>query len=468
MGSKERVDDYKFLPIADALVAINQRVNLIGIVIDTSIPKKSRGTDYFCALNIVDESHLNPGVSVRFFVENMGNLPQVECIGDIILLSNILMKTHNSEVYAQYNKKYSSFALYEGKQSLNFAPYQASSKFHGRKQDKKLIAGLRQWLGDNQLDAGVDDSSSLKDIRENEHFNLVCKVLHICEFTKDERILFVWDGNDTPVAKQKNFRQEDKIEELPLQLESSPLPLDVLRMFPTVGTVLRVYIESGNEKLGLHILKTGRWVKIMKMKCEIREGIWCGVLMPSTKLRYLGDDNKHVFMCRRDYDERIKLKFGRMPSMSFPWPSHITETDYPDVSFCTLMDVLTYPEVTAKFKCVVRIIDVYPWRVEDFHSPVGTCRIKLTLEDPTARIHAFVYAEDGIHFIGASQSTDVLTRKRNLLLGISGSGDSKESKNAPRDAPWVQCCIKSYYLNIDDIWGSRRYQIFGTRLVNEL
>lgn len=53
-------------------------------------------------------------------------------------------------------------------------------------------------------------------------------------------------------------------------------------------------------------------------------------------------------------------------------------------------------QVTAKFKCVVQVIDVYPWRVEDFHSPLGTCRIKLTLEDPTARIHAFVYAEDGV------------------------------------------------------------------------
>lgn len=96
-----------------------------------------------------------------------------------------------------------------------------------------------------------------------------------------------------------SFRKEHKVEEVPLQLESSPLPLDVLRMFPTVGTVLRVYIDSGSEKLGLHILKTGRWVKIMKMKCEIREGMWYGVLMPSTKLRYLGDDNKHVFMCQR-------------------------------------------------------------------------------------------------------------------------------------------------------------------------
>lgn len=58
---------------------------------------------------------------------------------------------------------------------------------------------------------------------------------------------------------------------------------------------------------------------------------------------------------------------------------------------------LFYPlQVTAKFKCVVQVIDVYPWRVEDFHSPLGTCRIRLTLEDPTARIHAYVYAEDGV------------------------------------------------------------------------
>lgn len=65
------------------------------------------------------------------------------------------MKTHNSEVYALYNKKYSSFALYDGKQGSNFSPYQVSSKFCGREQDKKLIAGLRHWLSDNQLDSGI-------------------------------------------------------------------------------------------------------------------------------------------------------------------------------------------------------------------------------------------------------------------------------------------------------------------------
>lgn len=53
-------------------------------------------------------------------------------------------------------------------------------------------------------------------------------------------------------------------------------------------------------------------------------------------------------------------------------------------------------QVTAKFKCVVRFVAAFPWRVEDFRSPHGTYRIRFTLEDPTARVHAFVYAEDGV------------------------------------------------------------------------
>lgn len=52
-------------------------------------------------------------------------------------------------------------------------------------------------------------------------------------------------------------------------------------------------------------------------------------------------------------------------------------------------------QVTAKFKCVVRVVAAFPWQAQDFYS-CGTYRIRLTLEDPTARIHAYLYAEDGV------------------------------------------------------------------------
>lgn len=65
------------------------------------------------------------------------------------------MKTHGWEVNAVFNKKFSSFALYGGKESENLRPYQVSSKFRPRELDKKFIEGLRKWFVNFQLDEGI-------------------------------------------------------------------------------------------------------------------------------------------------------------------------------------------------------------------------------------------------------------------------------------------------------------------------
>uniref|UniRef100_A0A2P2M0A1 Protection of telomeres protein 1b-like n=1 Tax=Rhizophora mucronata TaxID=61149 RepID=A0A2P2M0A1_RHIMU len=130
--------------------------------------------------------------------------------------------------------------------------------------------------------------------------------------------------------------------------------------------------------------------------------------------------------------------------------------------FLTLMDVLTYSDVLSKFKCVARVVAVFPYRVQDF-SYNQIYRIRLTIEDPTARIHAFVYGEDGEKFFGGHPTVDVLTRKRNKLLGVTIDADGEEM-DAHRNPPWLQCCIKSYFLDGNDMWGSRHYRIFGTEL----
>lgn len=84
--------------------------------------------------------------------------------------------------------------------------------------------------------------------------------------------------------------------------------------------------------------------------------------------------------------------------------------------------------MVGKFHCVVRVVASFPWLVEDYRSPTGVYRIRLTLEDPTARLHAYLYAEDAEQFFGGYPSLDVLKRMRNLLLGICESdGDSETS-----------------------------------------
>lgn len=155
-----------------------------------------------------------------------------------------------------------------------------------------------------------------------------------------------------------NYRLDDEMENsLLLRFEPFPLSRDVLCAFPAVGTVLRVMADQGNEKLGLHLLKRGRWVKFVNMVFELHGGLWHGLLMPSTKLRYLPNDDPLVlqsqrslllwvkakscilttllvlskFRCSmfqpcdcRSYEERLSSKWARMPLSSFPWCSHIT------------------------------------------------------------------------------------------------------------------------------------------------
>ncbi|KAK4479934.1 hypothetical protein RD792_012986 [Penstemon davidsonii] len=304
-----RGDDYKFMQIVDAIASINQRVNLIGIVVETGLPKSTRGTDYFCSLKIVDKSRTNLGIFVSFFADTMEKLPQVDSVGDIILLSQVM-------------------------------------------------------------------------------------ILHV-EGKNDEWMLFLWDGTDTPPASIEAKLEDEMENPLPLQLGSCSLSRDVLCTFPPVGSVLRMIINQRSEKINMNFIHINKWVKFVNIKIEVHAALWRAVLMPFSRLHYLPDDDDRVLACQRPYEERVPSKWGRMPFTSFPWPSPITGTDHPDVPFVTLMNVLTHPEVTGKFKCVVRVVAIFPWRIDDFRSPSGIYRVRLTLEDPTARLHAFLYAEDG-------------------------------------------------------------------------
>ncbi|KAK4843424.1 hypothetical protein QYF36_007901 [Acer negundo] len=467
----EERDDYTFMTIKDATLAINQKVNLIGVVVEWGFPKQSKGSDSFCSLKIFDESRSTPGISVNIFAENMEKLPRVVSVGDIIQLSHVMIKTHNGEAYALFNKKFSSFALYEGKNGEDLLPYQVSLRFRPREQDKKFVGGLRKWLSNFQLgEVCLVDSRNiplLREIKKGECMDLACKILHICEVAEGEWMAFVWDGTDTPPNHILNKLEDEMDNQLPLQLEPLPLSRDILHSFPTVGSILRVIIDQVNKKHVLHLLNTGKWMIFLNVLCKVNAGLWYGMLTHFTRLRYMPSKDPLMLERQRPFEKRLSIQYGRMPFWSFPWISRITEVDYNDDKppFVTLMDVLNHQKVTAKFRCTIRVVAALPCRAEDVRSPCGNYRMRLTLEDPTARIHAFVFGEDGEKFFDGYPSVEVLKRKLNKLLGVAISDDGNEIKDAPRNPPWVQCCLKSYYLDKNDKWGSRHYRIFDTKLV---
>jgi len=53
-------------------------------------------------------------------------------------------------------------------------------------------------------------------------------------------------------------------------------------------------------------------------------------------------------------------------------------------------------QVTAKFRCVVRFIQVYPRDVRKLRDINGNIKLVAILEDATARIHASLYADEGV------------------------------------------------------------------------
>ncbi|KFK25033.1 hypothetical protein AALP_AA8G058000 [Arabis alpina] len=441
-------DDYKFLRIEDTFKALHLHVNLIGIIVELGFPNSS---DCSCTMKIVDPWHLGSGLPVKFFARTIQALPRVDSIGDIVLLSRVKIVLVNRKITALCNETSSSFGLFSGNYEDDCIAYQSSHKFQMREQDKNFLSFLREWMITHCFEDGSCCFTSLKDIKEGECSNLSSQIVHISKDDKDRMYIFVWDGTEMPpcniVVKSERFR---------LCVEPEMLPIYVLRNFPTCGSVLRIIVEKVSEKQAIHCLQPGQHVKFLNLFFQVNMGLWNAIFTPSTKMQYTMSTEIEAFrpqsMCRENLSSRWN-----------PGPLHsgITGVAHEDAPFVTLMDILTYHNVTAKFKCVVRFIQGYPQDVRKFHDSNGNFRLLAILEDPTARICASLYADEGDKFFGCDQSDEeALVKKLNRLLG------GEEMKEVPRNPPWVQCCLFSFYTNKMDPWGSRRFRIFDTWIID--
>ncbi|XP_020959051.1 protection of telomeres protein 1b-like isoform X2 [Arachis ipaensis] len=198
----------KRVPIKDVLSLLSQRVSVVAVILEYSFPKTTRGTDYCCVLRIVDQSHHETGMAVNLFALTADKLPHVAEAGDVIHLCNVLVRSFDGEYNLVYSKAFSSFALYQGKDSNDLVPYQVSSKYQRTNEDRICIHELRKWRVDFQPNDGTlvmhpvllsrHEFRLFKEIKEGDHVNLACKILHFGEVAKDEWFIYVWDGTDAP------------------------------------------------------------------------------------------------------------------------------------------------------------------------------------------------------------------------------------------------------------------------------
>uniref|UniRef100_A0A7N0V424 Telomeric single stranded DNA binding POT1/Cdc13 domain-containing protein n=2 Tax=Kalanchoe fedtschenkoi TaxID=63787 RepID=A0A7N0V424_KALFE len=455
----EDEDDYRFLRIADAMSSIGQNISLIGIVADAWPPKKSTYSDFVCTLIVVDESFHKAGLTVNVYGDSEDALPSVKSVGDIVIFTHIKMQRAH---FAFFRKRFSSFALYEGNHGIDFTPYQVSANFHPTDRDKKFVAKLRKSIVTSGVVSDLKKPLLMKETREAERCTMICKVLHIQTLPKDERCVFVWDGTDASPLCINNKLEEEICHPLPLHLETFALPIDTMRTFPPVGTILRMVPSKGVRDMEMNSLVCDKWFKLADIILEVHAGLWQAVVMPFTRLLSMSNEDPLVIKREECYNDRVSNSWGHMPFWCFPTPSLVTDIEPQPLPVASLREILTYRSVTAKFKCVVRVVALLPWCVADFRNADGIYRLRLTLEDATARIHAFVYAEDGEQMFGKNPSSVELKEMRNKFLGIKVDEAGNELVNIPRNPPWIECYIKSYYLDKKDPWVSRRYRMYGS------
>lgn len=474
---------YKYMPIKSAIAFVNKKVDIYGVVIGYEKPKPTKRSDMISTMTITDMSYHSPGLRLLVFASDSEKLPRVKTIGDIIRLHRVKIEVHKDGFNAVANIRYSSFLLFEGKGATSYIPYHSShDKFTATSHDETIINSLRSWSENFPIDSGKNDYTvPIKDIREGVYFDLCCKVLFVHGISKSVSIIYVWDGTDAP-PKEFVMKPDEEMDIHADQLEESliaSLPRNILCKFPCVGTVLRVFTEMQIDEILRQLPGIEHWVKLRNMTCRTQSGIWEGVMTHTSKVSILSCQTEERY--ERESTERLESESTRLPQWCPKLRECITVTDCEGVRFSTLMDIITHSQVTYKFRCLVRVIAALPGKVEEFAGQRLNAenhaeyfyRVRLTLEDPTAQIHAYLYAEDADKFFAGHPAADlrssgsslnVLKSKVSKLLGIAECTSEEGEKRRICNPPWIKCCVKSYYIDKKSPWESRRYRIFGTTL----
>lgn len=433
--NRRRVGAWNWVTVAETQHHLKKTVDILGIVVEAGVPHKSRGPDYCVILKIIDDPGTDRELSVNFFNRTLDGLPHLRAHLDIILLRDVRIDIHNQSPCASFFKT-SYFALFDGRDVPDCEPYQLSPGLRGLQSAENFVRELRLSSSTTRFDAGVSNYSlQLADINTMDFFDLVCKVLHVSEVSDGNWMLFVWDGTDAPPISLSTELADEEWKSLPLHIEPVSLPQHVLHEFPRVGTILRVLVDEKYESFGFHFQHGGKWVRLRNLMCKTESGLWKGIFTLETKFRLLSEqDNSVKDRLRVGYDRLSEQ--GRIPSAMIPGRDLLTVTGNEDADFATLLDLLCSPLACGGFKCIVRVVAAYPSRAKDFRTPEGLYRLRLTLEDPTARIHAYLSHEDAVFLFRGDLEDYAVSDKMNKLLGVDEYGE--KSSNNP---PWVRCCI---------------------------
>eukprot|EP00898_Chlorokybus_atmophyticus_P008321 jgi/Chlat1/8490/Chrsp80S07931 len=498
---------YEYVQLAAAAAQPKKRVNVYGVIVDYDQPRRTQGSDVMRTVHLMDpscdklESIKQRGFTVNVFAPSEELLPPIRAVGDILRLHRFDVKVDADGPLGSASTggppRQCAFALFDGDAEGNGAEAVEAYAWSGESytlapSHNGYLSVLRTWRQQNRgshLNRIVLGTASyqrqLKEVcgfADKEYVDIVCKVLYVRAWGLQQATLHVWDGTDLQPVEGASLAPS-------VPAECFGVPSATLSAFPGLGSVVPVVAAGSHVRLEL-LPKAGQWVHMRNVHAWVaREGgRLCALFDFKTRWIPLTEHTAAVA-------EREEAYAGRLDRVN-TWVDDTdlaSVTSHDSVAFSSIRQVLTHPQVTGKFRCLVRVVGHAPADTRHFctasppqvygvttrHAATDDERtrappvfaVSLMLQDPTGTLEALLLDKDAEKFFGiraqdAAQlhgSVAVRAKMQALLAGGVGHADGRSQ--------WIACCLVAYRMLIDgdaeqsrDNTARRRFRMFATRL----
>ena len=141
VGDTGRV--YTYTQLAD-LRPPKDKVYVFGVVKDFRPATKSRGTDYYLTMTLVDDSSTEEGIHCNLFNREKNRLPHIQTIGDIVCLHRMYVNEYGGAPQL-VSKKYSSAICFDGRVGTRVVPRTGCVSYTFTQEERARVKQLRKW-----------------------------------------------------------------------------------------------------------------------------------------------------------------------------------------------------------------------------------------------------------------------------------------------------------------------------------
>nr|CAB3262696.1 uncharacterized protein LOC100181958 [Phallusia mammillata] len=253
-GKPPKYEYKKLNEIVDSPQNAREIVNIYGVVIDCRPAKKSKGSDFYSTLRLVDPSYCkNEGLKIMLFHSDSEQLPEAQEF-DIIRLHRVRIDSFMGQV-SLISSRWWSWVLWPGKAVNDMeSGVSGSDSYTLLETDKKHVKELRNWVKVHNFQGlhldgiATDENIKLCQVDCGHFFNWIGQVVGIAIPKPDAAVLKVWDGTlpTHKIATSNAIDEETEFTMLSDLPDLDPYVVDVTIYDNHVKTLKKSDIKVGS------------------------------------------------------------------------------------------------------------------------------------------------------------------------------------------------------------------------------